>query len=163
MGGDQSSAWQLLPDLDGGVWTQTIGIRERGRISLPPAARERLPWTAHGGTYLTVLGGDGAVRVIDWKTNGDRIGKALKERYAALPPDQRADFALAAMDRYQKVRGEKGGRITLPTIIRTQIDPDSRNFVRIVVRDGSLYLWDDEVWKAGRSDRIAQLERMGIM
>ena len=67
------------------------------------------------------------------------------------------------MDRYQKVRGEKGGRITLPTIIRTQIDPDSRNFVRIVVRDGSLYLWDDEVWKAGRSDRIAQLERMGII
>lgn len=163
MGGDQSSAWQLLPSLDRSVWTQTVGIRERGRISLPPRVRDLLPWTVAGGTYLSVLNGDGSIEVSNWSANAERLRSALRERYEALPASQRADFALAAMDRFQKLGGEKGGRITLPTVIRTQIDPDGREFVRIVVRDGTLHLWDDERWKAGRSERIAKLQRAGVL
>lgn len=163
MGGDQSSTWQLIPDLDRTVWTQTVGIRDRGRISLPMAMRERLSWASSAGTFLSILNGDGSVEIVGWERQGNAIRAALKEKYDALPPDRRADFALAAMDRFMRVTGEKGGRLTLPTVLRTQLDPFGRDFLRVVVRDDRLQLWDDEVWKAGRVARIAQLEKAGII
>ncbi|WP_420607290.1 hypothetical protein [Novosphingopyxis sp.] len=152
-----------MPDLDRSVWTQTVGIDARGRVSLPPPVRQRLAWTNAAGIYLARLHGNGAVEVVTWAGNGERIRTALRERYDALPKHQRADFALAAMDRFQKFRGEKGGRLTLPAIVRSQIDPKGLQFVRIVVRDGSFHLWNDEAWKAGRVKRIALLEREGIL
>lgn len=163
MGGDQSSTWQILPDLDRLVWTQTVAIRERGRVSLPGPVRERLPWIVKGGPLLAVLHGDGSVHVMDWARDGLRVAASVRERYAALPAHQKAEFALAAMDSFMKLRSEKGGRITLPMVLRTQVDPMGREFVRIVVRDGRLEFWDDEVWKAYRTARISRLEEAGIL
>ena len=163
MGGDQSSTWQLFPDLDRTVWTQTVGIRERGRVSLPVAVRDRLSWVSSAGIFLSMLNGDGSVEIFEWERRGNTVLAAVKERYDALPPSQRADFALAAMDRFMRVTGEKGGRLTLPTVLRTQLDPFRKAFLRVVVRDDRLQLWDDELWKAQRTARIARLEKAGII
>ena len=163
MGGDQSSTWQPLRDLERSVWTQPVGIRDRGRVSLPPAIRDRLPWIVTGGTFLAILNGNGSVDIVDWKTRGSTAIAALRERYDAIPRHQRSEFALAAMDRYVRLTGEKGGRLTLPTVLRTHLDPSGLGFLRAVVRDDALQLWDDGVWKAGRTERVARLEQVGLI
>lgn len=163
MAGDQSSAWQIIEGLDPSVWTQPVAIRERGRLSLPPEVRRRLPWTNKAGTCLATVHGDGSVELIDWADGGERVCDALTERFHALPPGQRAAFTLVAMDRYLRVTREKGARFTLPNVLRSQLDPLSSTWIRVIVCGGSLKLWNDETWKATRVERIAAFERAGIL
>lgn len=163
MAGDQSSAWQIVEGLDPSVWTQPVAIRERGRLSLPPEVRRRLPWTDEAGTCLAKVNGDGSVELIDWNEGGERVCIALSERFQALPAGQRASFTLAAMDRFFRVTRERGARFTLPNVLRSQLDPLSSKWIRVIVCDGTLRLWSDQNWKATRVDRIAALERAGIL
>lgn len=163
MAGDQSSAWHILEGLDPSVWTQPVAIRERGRLSLPPEVRRRLPWTNRAGICLATVNGDGSVELIDWAEGGERVCAALSERYAALPVIKRAAFTLAAMDRFFRVTREKGARFTLPNVLRSQLDPHSSQWIRVIVCEGTLRLWSDESWKATRVDRIAALEEAGIL
>lgn len=162
MGGDQSSSWQLLPNLDPRVWTQTLAIGERGRVTMPPPLRSRLPWIGTGGTFLGTMGADGSIRIRPWEGDGERAHRLVAERYALLPSDRKEEFALSVMDRYLRLTGERGGRLTLPAVVRTQIDPQGRGFLRAVVRDDSLLILDDDSWQRGRAARISELERLGL-
>lgn len=162
MGGDQSANWQLLPELDRSVWTQALAIGERGRVSLPPPVRERLPWVNRGGALLGTIAADGAIRVDPWEEYGERTKRLAVERYELLPGDQKQAFALALMDRFVRLTGERGGRLTLPFVVRTHVDPEKLNVCRVVVRDGSLFLSEERAWQSHRLERIKALSAAGL-
>ncbi len=155
-------AWQMFGNLDPSVWTQPLRFDDRGRLTLPTQVRERLAWfgTVEDG-LLATLRGDGSVELTDWAEYGERTRAAVTERYRALPELERGKFALAAMDRFMRVGLEANVRLALPPALTMQVDPQGSGFVRVLTRDGSLFLWDDEIWRTSRSERIKHLENLG--
>lgn len=155
-------SWQIFGDLDQGVWTQTVAIDARARLSLPSAVQARLAWFSDADELLAELRGDGAVYLSDWADNGPRVDAAIRERYAVLPPAERARFALAAMDSYMRVGLEGSGRVQLPMTLMTQLDPFAVGFVRVVASNGELALWNDAIWRSDRRKRLEALTTGGI-
>jgi len=152
-------SWNPFSELDPGVWTETVQFGSKGRLIIPVAARRRLPWFAGAVAQglLATLEPERFARLDPWSDYGERVMKQVGERLELAPAHRRSEIALAAMDRYMHVGLEDNGRLAAPANLISHIDPHAFGAARVVVRDGTLWLWAEERWQSERSGRLRAL------
>lgn len=152
-------SWNVFGSLDPGAWTEVIGITSKDRLSLPVAVRKRLPWldAAIPDGLLAVLDPQGSAELIAWSDHGEKAVAQVANQWAVAASADRGELALAAMDRFMRVSVEPPGRIGLPANLAAHIFSAERGSVRVVVRDGRLWLSSEIEWQLGRAKRLALL------
>jgi DNA-binding transcriptional regulator/RsmH inhibitor MraZ len=63
------------------------------------------------------------------------------------------------MDRYVRLTMDGTGRTVTPAALIAHLDAADTDTVRIVMRDGRLWLWSEKYWQAQRVERVALLAR----
>lgn len=142
------------------VWTEVVGLSSKNRISIPLMARRRLEWLWAGTTeLLAILEADGSAEIVSWKGEGsDRIVQ-IEAVLRGLTEPERSEIALAAMDRYIRLRLDGTGRMVLPTTLLSHLEAVDPPTLRLVVRDGKLWFWSERRWRAGQLERYLQMAK----
>jgi DNA-binding transcriptional regulator/RsmH inhibitor MraZ len=152
--------WNPVSRVHPSVWTEVVGLSSKDRMSIPLMARRRLEWLSAGITdLLTILEADGSAEVVPWKGEGaDRIAQIEAVLRGVTEPD-RSEIALAAMDRYIRLRLDGTGRMVLPTTLLSHLEAIDPPALRVVVRDGRLWFWSERRWRAGQLERYLQMAK----
>ncbi|TFV43384.1 hypothetical protein [Bradyrhizobium niftali] len=129
-------------------------------MSIPLMARRRLEWLSAGTTeLLAILEADGSAEVVSWRGEGaDRIAQIEAVLQGLTEPD-RSEVALAAMDRYIRLRLDGTGRMVLPTTLLSHLEAVDPPALRLVVRDSRLWFWSERQWRAGQLGRYLQIAK----
>jgi DNA-binding transcriptional regulator/RsmH inhibitor MraZ len=136
-----------------------VQFGSKGRFIIPVAARRRLPWLPNAvaeGLLATLEPGRFA-RLDPWSEIGAQVVRQVEERLELTVGPRRSEIALAAMDRYMRIGLEETGRLAVPQNLISHIDPRASGTARVVVRDGTLWLWAEERWQAQTSSRLRTL------
>jgi len=152
--------WNPVSRVHPSVWTEVVGLSSKDRMSIPLMARRRLDWLSDGTTdLLAVLEADGSAEVVSWKDEGvDRIAQ-MEAVLGGLAEPDRSAVALAAMDRYIRLRLDGTGRMVLPTTLLSHLDAIDPPALRLVVREGKLWFWSEQRWRAGQLERYLQMAK----
>jgi DNA-binding transcriptional regulator/RsmH inhibitor MraZ len=153
-------SWNPFAQLDAASWVEVAQVDDKGRLSLPAAARRRLAWIKSGesAALLADLGPAGYAELSLWAPHGVvRLTEitALADRAA---PAERSQLILAAMDRFLQVSLEQGSRVHLPANLRAHLDPCGQGPIRVIVRDDRLWLWSERGWQESRGDRLRAID-----
>lgn len=152
-------SWNPFAELAPGIWTEAVEFGSKGQFIIPVAARRRLPWLSGAvaeGLLATLEPGRFA-QLEPWSETGQRVVRQVEERLELATGNSRSEIALAAMDRYMRIGLEATGRLAVPANLLSHIDPRASGTARVVVRDGTLWLWAEERWQAQRSSRLQAL------
>lgn len=152
-------AWNPFADLVAGVWSEVADFGSKGRFGVPAAARRQLRWwgSVVPDGLLATLEPGGVARLQPWSGMGEAVLGQIRKALEAAAPDKRAELGLAAMDRFMRVSCEDNGRLVLPANLIAHLDPTRTDRARVVVKDGELWLWQEELWQSTRPDRIMLL------
>jgi DNA-binding transcriptional regulator/RsmH inhibitor MraZ len=152
--------WNPVSRMHPSVWTEVVGLSSKDRMSIPLMARRRLEWLSVGTTeLLAILEADGSAEVVSWKGGGaDRIAQIEAVLRGLTEPD-RSEVALAAMDRYIRLRLDGTGRMVLPTTLLSHLEAIDPPALRLVVRNGRLWFWSERRWRAGQLERYLQMAK----
>lgn len=150
--------WNVFSTLDGGTWTEVVGITSKDRLSLPVAVRKRVSWlgAATPDGMLAILSPQGSAELIRWNDHGEKLIAQVSAQLLEAPKEHLGELALAAMDRFMRVTIDPPGRIGLPANLAAHIYSARFDGVRVVVRDDRLWLWSEAEWQRGRGARIAR-------
>jgi DNA-binding transcriptional regulator/RsmH inhibitor MraZ len=153
-------SWNPFAELHAASWVEAVRIDEKGRTSLPVAARRRISWIKQGESVplLGDLGPGGYAELSPWATHGaaklEEVGALAKQASSTV----RSQLVLAAMDRFLQLSLEQGCRVHLPANLRAHLDPDAQGLVRVIVRDDRLWLWSECGWQQSRADRLRAID-----
>lgn len=129
-------------------------------MSIPLMARRRLDWLSAGTTdLLAVLEADGSAEIVPWKVEGANRIAQIETVLAGLAEPDRSAVALAAMDRYIRLRLDGTGRMVLPTTLLSHLDAIDPPALRLVVREGRLWFWSEQRWRTGQLERYLQMAK----
>lgn len=136
-------------------FVDALEVDDRGRISLPPQAREGFSWVGPGKGLWGVLEQEGRVRLLPLEAGASAL--ALGSRLATSAKsgdDSAADRLLLLVDRYRRLSVETTqARMQLPLAVVAHLDPTPPPFTAYVARfPAHLELW-------GRSYRLLRLSR----
>lgn len=150
--------WNPVAVLGRDVWTDVIALASKGRVVLPIAIRDRLPWLANTESGLLALLERGRhAELLPWVPRGEAALAELHRAIENAAEGEKDLLALAAMDRFLRLSMEDGGRTVLPPALVSLLEAEASGCVRVVMRDGRLWLWSERRWEAERTRRIALL------
>ncbi|HXH42386.1 MAG TPA: hypothetical protein VNK51_00915 [Bradyrhizobium sp.] len=130
-------------------------------MSIPLMARRRLEWLSVGTTdLLAVLEADGSAEIMSWRVEGvERIAQ-VEAVLSELSEPERSEVALAAMDRYIRLRLDGTGRMVLPMTLLSHVEAIEPASLRLVVRQGRLWFWSERHWRARQLQRYLQMAKV---
>ena len=154
-------SWNPVAALAPGVWTDVVQVTSKDRIGLPVRIRQSLAWLkAPERDVLGVVEADGSVELLPWAQHGDAALDDVRRALKAAKPAIRDLVALAAMDRYVRLSLDAESRLVLPSPLIAHLGGEGTAMVRVVMRDGRLWLWSEPRWLSERADRIAALTEL---
>lgn len=153
-------SWNPFSELHAAIWVEVARIDDKGRTSLPAAARKRISWIKQGESVslLGDLGPGGYAELTPWATHGAAKLEVVGALAAQASPIARSQLVLAAMDRFLQLSLEQGCRVHLPANLRAHLDPAEKGLVRVIVRDDRLWLWSECGWQQSRADRLRAID-----
>lgn len=155
-------SWNPFVDLAPGVWTETVDLTSKDRLSLSSPVRKRAPWLSDVGTegLLAILEPDGSAELLPWRGTGEALVEGYRERLMDAPDVRRPELALALMDMFMRLPLDPPGRLGLPSNLTAFLNPAAGERIRVVTASGQVWLWGESTWQARRSDRLALIAGM---
>lgn len=152
-------SWNPFAQLHTASWVEAARIDDKGRVSLPAAARRRLGWIKQGESALLLadLGPGGYAELSLWVPHGAARLDDIAALAGRVSLAERSQLILAAMDRFLRVSLEQGCRVHLPANLRAHLDPEEKGAIRVIVRDDRLWLWSECGWQANRDERLRSI------
>jgi DNA-binding transcriptional regulator/RsmH inhibitor MraZ len=152
-------AWNPFADLVSGVWSEVADFGSKGRFGVPAAARRQLHWwgSVMPNGLIATLEPGGIARLEPWAGVGEAVLAQVRKALQSANPAARAELALAAMDRFMRIACEENGRLVMPSNLASHVDPTRTGRARVVVRDGELWVWQEDMWQSTRPERITLL------
>jgi DNA-binding transcriptional regulator/RsmH inhibitor MraZ len=152
------SSWNPLAAIERAVWTDVVPLGSKSRVIFPANVRNEVTWLANSGDgVLAVVEPEKFVELLPWEPNGVTAMASVKRLLQDAEESERGELALAAMDRYVRLTMDGTGRAVLPGSLVAHLDAAETEIVRMVMRDGRLWLWSEKYWQAQRGQRIALL------
>jgi DNA-binding transcriptional regulator/RsmH inhibitor MraZ len=152
--------WNPVSRVHPSVWTEVVALSSKDRMSIPLMARRRLDWlSAETTELLAVLEANGSAEVVPWTGEGAERIAQIEAVLGALAEPERSEVALAAMDRYIRLRLDGTWRTVLPTTLLSHLEAMDPSVLRLVVRDGKLWFWSERRWRASQLERYLQMAK----
>ncbi|MER8953416.1 hypothetical protein NKH98_11890 [Mesorhizobium sp. M0833] len=128
----------------------------------PVVIRSSLPWLESPAGILATLGSDPTVELCAWEPAGSASMQRLHQALVEASEPERGEMAIAAMDRYLRLNIDGTGRAVIPSTLLSHLEVGEAAALRIVMRNGRLWLWSERYWQSQRSERIKLLDDAGL-
>ena len=153
--------WNIAEGFSGDAWTGVVEVTSKDRILIPSSARRRVPWLTHGvdQAVLAEIKGD-AIELRPWEDAGTALVRRLEEVAETLTGTRRQDLAIATMDRFARLSIGSDGRTVLPAHLSHHLGVHLSNAIRIVVREGAIWLWSEAGWTSSRRGRFLDMDKL---
>lgn len=152
------SSWNPVAAIQRAVWTDVVVLTSKSRVVIPINIRNQLTWLAKQQEgILAVVGAEKFAELLPWEPNGVTAMADVDRMLQAAEESERGELALAAMDRFVRLTMDGTGRAVLPGSLVAHLDAAETDVVRVVMRDGRLWLWSEKWWQTQRGQRIALL------
>ncbi|MDX8449627.1 hypothetical protein [Mesorhizobium captivum] len=86
----------------------------------------------------------------------------LKRMLSGTAEPNQGELAIAAMDRYLRLSIDGTGRAVIPAALVSHLEADDCELIRVVLRNGKLWLWSERFWQAQRRKRMQLLDEAGL-
>jgi DNA-binding transcriptional regulator/RsmH inhibitor MraZ len=151
-------SWNPVATIEPAVWTDVISLASKTRVIFPISIRSRMTWlTNSGGSVLAIVGPEKFAELFPWNPNGIAAMAYVERLLQAAAESERGELAIAAMDRYARLTMDGTSRAVLPAPLVAHLDAAESDILRVVMRDGRLWLWSERYWQAQRGQRVASL------
>lgn len=155
-------SWNPIAALLPGVWTDVVPLTSKDRMVFPVAVRSSLRWLSATTGILVTLGTDPLAELLAWEPDGAAQMERLKQMLIDTAEPNRGELAIAAMDRYLRLTIDGTGRAVIPAVLVSHLEADDNDLIRVVLRNGRLWLWSERFWQAERTKRLQLLDAAGL-
>ncbi|MER8475500.1 hypothetical protein [Mesorhizobium sp. M1163] len=149
--------WNPVASLNPDTWTDVVALTSKDRVGFPVVVRNRLEWLSDDKGFLGIVEVERFVELRAWEPHGVDTIERLKKTLDKTAEPRRGQLAIAAMDRFVRLTVDGTGRAVLPPPLVAHLEASQAQSVRIVMRNGRLWLWSEQYWQAQRAARLALL------
>lgn len=128
----------------------------------PMTVRSSLSWFGASSGILATLGTDPLAELLAWEPDGALQMERLKRMLSGTAEPNQGELAIAAMDRYLRLSIDGTGRAVIPAALVSHLEADDCELIRVVLRNGKLWLWSERFWQAQRRKRMQLLDEAGL-
>lgn len=146
--------WNPFREHSAGSWTELVGVAERGRLTIPSAARKCIAWLMPlpRGGLLATIESCGRVELLPWDDAGRAVVETRIRQLNGAKEPLRSQLAVALADKHFRLTIEEPGRMGLPTSLQSFLEASTQQ-VRLVAMHQQLWLWNERSWQSQREDR----------